>query len=710
MTKENHEYHDMNMGNVQTPHNHMNHDGHMAHENHIHNHMAMSDMSGMTHDHMHMHGEGMAGMDMSDLKRRFWLSLILSVPLILITPLMGMALPFTLTFTGSNWVTLILALLIFMIGAQPFLVGAKTELQAKKPAMMALVAMGLSVSLGYSLYAFVANLLGHTHVMDFFFEFATLTVIMLLGHWLEMSTTMSAGDATAKLRELMPETIHHLMADNHVHDMPIARLAAGMQVRVLAGEKIPGDGKIVTGQTQINEALVTGESRLVDKSVGSDVIGGTVNGEGTIDLMITGAGQTSYLGQLQQTLNHTQDEKSAAETLADRVASWLFYIALAAAVIALLVWTPQRGLSFAISMSVTVLVIACPHALGLAVPLVVARTKSISAANGVLIKNRKVLPAAKNIRYALMDKTGTLTTGEFAVKKIWLLTTDLASDDEVLDLAAALDSQSTHPLARSIVKKAKHAKMADHVKNIAGYGVTGQIDKISYSLVSARYLSENGLNLEAKSASDLDEIAASEETISYLVSDGRVLAAIAQGDVIKPSAQSFISDLRAQGIVPVMVTGDSLATAKKVAQVLGLEAGSIHAQVNPQEKLALIASYQEKGKVLMIGDGINDAPALAKADISFAIGAGTQVAQASADAVLAGNELTGIVAFLGLAKRAAKKEVQNLWWGAGYNLLAIPLAAGILAPIGLILDPMVGAVLMSLSTVIVAVNALSLRK
>lgn len=683
------------------------HDDHMAKgnmfmptEHQHHDDMNMADMQGMSSHHMHMSDDpGMASMDMSDMRRRFWWSFGLMIPIIIITPFMGMSLPWTLTFPGSHWLTALLSLLLYIVGTKPFFEGAKNELKAKKPAMMSLISMGLTVTFWYSIYALVVNQFFHgDHIMDFFWEFATLTVIMLLGHRIEMAATMKAGDATDKLRALLPN-IAHVKHGDMIMDMPVNTLENDMVIQVLAGESFPADGMVIAGQSQVDESLMTGESKLIDKTENSRVVGGTINGNGSLDVRLTQVGSQSFIGQLQSALSTSQDQKSRVETLADRVAAYLFWLALIFAFAALVVWTHLSGFGAAINIAVTVLVIACPHALGLAVPLVIQRTKAIAAAQGILIKNRKALTAANNLKYALMDKTGTLTTGAFNVTRV--VTHDF-DETQAIAIASALDSQSTHPLAKSIVAYAKTLPapklQATHVENIAGYGVSGMVNGAHYLLVSARYLTENNITF-----TPLDD----NGSISYLLEHQHVIAGIVQGDTIKDTAPDFIKQLIKQGIQPILVTGDNHNAAHLVGNELGIT--DIHAQVSPQEKIDLVAEYQKNGDVMMIGDGINDAPALAKANFSIAIGAGTQVAQASADAVLIANQLPKIINFLHLIKNATAKQTQNLWWGAGYNIIAIPLAAGVLEPIGITLNPMVGAIVMSLSTIIVAFNAMTLR-
>ncbi|MDN6491920.1 MAG: copper-translocating P-type ATPase, partial [Leuconostoc sp.] len=639
-------------------HDHMN----MTNKDTSHEH---HDMSSMNHDHMDMSSHehtshaGMDSMDMSDMKRRFWWAFFLMLPIIIITPFMDIHLPFTFTFPGSSWVSALLSTLLYFIGSKPFWDGTRAEFRTKKPAMMSLITVGLNVTFWYSIYAVLSTQLFHVHVMVFFWEFATLNVIMLLGHRIEMSVTMQAGDATAKLRELMPN-IAHVKHDDMLMDMPIDTLKSNMIVRVLAGESFPADGTVVEGVSQVDESLMTGESRLVEKKIGSQVVGGTINGNGTLDVKLTTVGDDSFIGQLKETLLSSQDKKSCAETLADKVAAWLFWVALLFAIGSLLIWTPLRGLGFAVNIAATVLVIACPHALGLAVPLVINRTKAIAAQEGILIKNRKALVAANHLKFALMDKTGTLTTGKFTVQHFSVYDFD---QSKALGIMSALDQQSTHPLAQSIVNYAKeqHAPkiQASHVENIAGYGVRGKIDDQLYTLASAKYLKQNHITFTPLQT---------EGSISYLLEEGRVIAAIAQGDHLKESAPAFIRTLLNQGITPVMITGDNELAAKQIADELKIT--DIHSQVSPQDKINLVSEYQQHGTTMMIGDGINDAPALAQANLSIAIGVGTEVAHASADAILIADQLSKIIDFINLAKRSNTKQVQNLWWGASYNIIA----------------------------------------
>lgn len=682
------------------------HEHHMDHSKMDHAHMD-HDMSG----HHHEMGDGHM-MHMGNLKQLFWMSLIATIPILLLSPFMGMdfsiagvKLPFT--FTGSDYIVLILATFLFFYGGKPFLTGAMSELKAKAPAMMTLIAMGITVAYGYSLYAFVMNqwINPTGHVMDFFWELATLIVIMLLGHWVEMNSVMAAGSAVEKMAALLPNQAHVLHGD-HVMDMDLSDVEVGQTVRVLAGEQIPTDGKVVSGSTKVNESLVTGEARLIDKKEGSQVIGGAVNGDGVIEVEVTGTGESGYLSQVMKLVNDAQKSKSKAESLADKVASWLFYAALVVGIIAFIAWVPQ-GLDVAFERMVTVFIIACPHALGLAIPLVVARSTSIAATNGLLVRNRQAIEEAKKVKYVLMDKTGTLTEGKFTVNAVKSYTEKLNQDD-ILALMASLEEHSDHPLASGIKVAAKkltqEIKPARDVSTQKGVGLTGTIADQKYQIVNASYLKKNAIEFDQK---DFEKWSTAGNSVSYLLKENQILGGLAEGDQIKENGISFIKELKQLGYVPVMLTGDNQKTAEKIAASLQID--EWHGELLPEDKLKLLEKYQQQGKVIMVGDGVNDAPSLAKANIGIAIGAGTDVAIDSADVVLVHSDPSDILNFLKLAQATNSKMVQNLWWGAGYNLFAIPLAAGILAPIGFILSPAVGAVLMSLSTVIVALNALALK-
>lgn len=683
-----------NNGEEHNHQNHMNHSNQMHHDNHA------------SHDHHsgHAHHHG-------NFKVKFFVSLIFAIPIILLSPLMGVNLPFQFTFPGSEWVVLILSTILFFYGGKPFLSGGKNEIATKKPGMMTLVALGISVAYIYSLYAFYMNNFSSAtgHTMDFFWELATLILIMLLGHWIEMNAVGNAGDALKKMAELLPNSAIKVMDNGQREEVKISDIMTDDIVEVKAGESIPTDGIIVQGQTSIDESLVTGESKKVQKNQNDNVIGGSINGSGTIQVKVTAVGEDGYLSQVMGLVNQAQNDKSSAELLSDKVAGYLFYFAVSVGVISFIVWMLiQNDVDFALERLVTVLVIACPHALGLAIPLVTARSTSIGAHNGLIIKNRESVEIAQHIDYVMMDKTGTLTEGNFSVNHYESFKNDL-SNDTILSLFASLESQSNHPLAISIVDFAKSKNVSftnpQDVNNIPGVGLEGLIDNKTYKITNVSYLDKHKLNYD----DDLfTKLAQQGNSISYLIEDQQVIGMIAQGDQIKESSKQMVADLLSRNITPVMLTGDNNEVAHAVAKELGIS--DVHAQLMPEDKESIIKDYQSDGnKVMMVGDGINDAPSLIRADMGIAIGAGTDVAVDSGDIILVKSNPSDIIHFLTLSNNTMRKMVQNLWWGAGYNIVAVPLAAGILAFIGLILSPAIGAILMSLSTIIVAINAFTLK-
>lgn len=687
----------VNLNNNGEEHNHQNH---MNHSNQMHhdNHASHDHHSGHAHHHR-------------NFKVKFFVSLIFAIPIILLSPLMGVNLPFQFTFPGSEWVVLILSTILFFYGGKPFLSGGKDEIATKKPGMMTLVALGISVAYIYSLYAFYMNNFSSAtgHTMDFFWELATLILIMLLGHWIEMNAVGNAGDALKKMAELLPNSAIKVMDNGQREEVKISDIMTDDIVEVKAGESIPTDGIIVQGQTSIDESLVTGESKKVQKNQNDNVIGGSINGSGTIQVKVTAVGEDGYLSQVMGLVNQAQNDKSSAELLSDKVAGYLFYFAVSVGVISFIVWMLiQNDVDFALERLVTVLVIACPHALGLAIPLVTARSTSIGAHNGLIIKNRESVEIAQHIDYVMMDKTGTLTEGNFSVNHYESFKNDL-SNDTILSLFASLESQSNHPLAISIVDFAKSKNVSftnpQDVNNIPGVGLEGLIDNKTYKITNVSYLDKHKLNYD----DDLfTKLAQQGNSISYLIEDQQVIGMIAQGDQIKESSKQMVADLLSRNITPVMLTGDNNEVAHAVAKELGIS--DVHAQLMPEDKESIIKDYQSDGnKVMMVGDGINDAPSLIRADIGIAIGAGTDVAVDSGDIILVKSNPSDIIHFLTLSNNTMRKMVQNLWWGAGYNIVAVPLAAGILAFIGLILSPAIGAILMSLSTIIVAINAFTLK-
>ncbi|MDQ8217550.1 copper/silver-translocating P-type ATPase CopB [Enterococcus faecium] len=705
VNKESTESHEKQM-EMKHDHSQMDHSMHMGH-----NHGDIENSKQMDHSmHMdHEHGGMDHSMHMGNFKQKFWLSLILAIPIILFSPMMGMEFPFQVTFPGSDWLVLILATILFIYGGQPFLSGAKMELKQKSPAMMTLIAMGITVAYIYSVYSFIANLLNpHTHVMDFFWELATLIVIMLLGHWIEMNAVSNASNALQKLAELLPESVKRLTKDGKEETVSLKEVNEGDRLIVRSGDKMPTDGVILKGETIVDESAVTGESRGIKKQANDKVIGGSINGDGTIEIEVTGTGENGYLAKVMEMVRKAQGEKSKLESLSDKVAKWLFYVALIVGILAFIAWLFLTDLPNALERMVTVFIIACPHALGLAIPLVVARSTSIAAKNGLLLKNRNALEQANDLDVIMLDKTGTLTEGKFTVTGVEVLD-DAFNKNEILQYLGALEANANHPLAVGIMNYLKEHEIkpyqAENLKNLSGVGLEATVKKQQVKIVNEKEVERLGLNVEQALLKPYQEQG---NTISFLILENHLAAIVALGDVVKTEAKEFIRTLKERKITPVMLTGDNKNAAQAVADYLGIE--EYYGGLLPDDKEAVVQKYLDQGKkVIMVGDGINDAPSLARASIGMAIGAGTDIAIDSADVVLTNSDPKDILHFLDLAKQTRKKMIQNLWWGAGYNILAIPLAAGILAPIGIILSPAVGAVLMSLSTVVVALNALTLK-
>ena len=684
----------------------------MNHSETDHSKMDHSKMDHSKMDHSKMnHGEMDHSMHGGNFKSKFFISLVLAVPIVLLSPMMGNTLPFQFTFNGSEWVVLILATILYFYGGMPFLKGAVMEVKRKSPGMMMLISLGITVSYVYSVYAFIANnfLNNETMVMDFFWELATLIVIMLLGHWIEMNAVSNAGNALQRMAELLPGTASIVDEKGKITEVDLKAVNIGDYLLVKPGEKVPTDGEILEGKTTVNESMVTGESKAVEKNIGEKVIGGSVNGSGTIKIKVTGTGESGYLSQVMNLVSTAQKEKSRVELLSDIVAKWLFYIAVGVGVIAFIVWLiVEKDLNIALERMVTVLIIACPHALGLAIPLVTARSTSIGAKNGLLIKNRQAIEIAKNVDVIMMDKTGTLTEGNFAVAEVKSFNNKY-SDNDVLEMMGALEQSSSHPLAVGILNKIKDLNLqiplAKSVNNVPGIGIGGIVKDQEMKIVSVKYLKTNNISYDEKHYIELTSIG---NSVSFLIINDENIGLVAQGDKIKPEAKSMIEEMIRNGIKPVMLTGDNKQAAKVVAKHLGII--DVHSELLPDDKERIIKEYKDKGlTVMMVGDGVNDAPSLVRADIGVAIGAGTDVAIDSADVILVKSNPSDILHFLKLSKRTTTKMKQNLWWGAGYNIVAIPLAAGILAPIGLILTPAIGAILMSLSTIIVAINAMMLK-
>jgi Cu2+-exporting ATPase len=679
----------------------------MDHSKHDHNEMEHSQMdhSKMNHsamDHSEMdHGAmgGHAHHHHGSFKDIFLKSLPLGIAILLITPLMDIQLPFQIIFPYADVVAAVLATILYIFGGKPFFMGAKDEFNSKAPGMMSLITLGITVSYAYSVYAVAARYVTGEHVMDFFFEFTTLILIMLLGHWIEMKALGEAGDAQKALAELVPKDAHVVLEDDSIETRPVADLQVGDLIRVQAGENVPADGTIQRGESRVNEALVTGESKPIEKNPGDEVIGGSTNGGGVLYVEIKQTGDKSFISQVQTLISQAQSQPSRAENLAQKVAGWLFYIAVIVALIALVIWMVIADVPTAVIFTVTTLVIACPHALGLAIPLVTARSTSLGASRGLLVKDRYALELTTNADVMVLDKTGTLTTGEFKVLDVELFN-DKYTKDEIVALLSGIEGGSSHPIAQSIISYAEQQGIRpvsfDSIDVISGAGVEGQANGHRYQLISQKAYGRN-----------LDMDIPKGATLSVLVENDEAIGAVALGDELKPTSKDLIQALKKNKIQPIMATGDNEKAAQGAAEILGID---YLANQSPQDKYELVEKLKAEGKkVIMVGDGVNDAPSLALADVGIAVGAGTQVALDSADVILTQSDPGDIESFIELAQKTTRKMKENLVWGAGYNFIAIPIAAGILAPIGITLSPAVGAVLMSLSTVIVAINAMTLK-
>ena len=680
--------HSSNHDEMMSEHHHNHEIMDMEHENHeMHN---MHDM-----DNMDMMNHGGHMMHMGDMSKKLKVAIILMIPLLLISPIAGFTI---LKFPGSEILQLILGTIIFFYSGTPFFSGAKGELKSRKPAMMMLITMGITVAYAYSVYATIMSLNGHMG-MNFWFELATLIVIMLIGHLIEMKAIMGAGDALKDLASLVPKKAHLKSGK----DVELSELKVGDLLLVKENEKIPADGLILS-EALVDESMITGESRAVNKKTNDLVYGGSLNQNQPFEMKVTTLGKDSFLNQVAELVKKAQAQKSNLENMADRVAGYLFYAALIVGIFSLIFWTISSNFSFALLLAVSVFVIACPHALGLAVPLVVSRLTSISAKNGLLIQNRTSLEKINTIKYALMDKTGTLTDGKFIVRNV----IDFTDETDILQIMAALEGSSTHPIAQSIVSAAKPLEnlKVEAVENIPGVGIKGQVNQNFYQIVNYKYLRENQLSYDEKKIAQYLDLGL---TVSFLINEQQdVLGFIALGDSPKADAKAFINGLLAQGITPVMLTGDNKETAQKIASALNIP--EFRAELKPEDKAEIVKEYQKKAGVLFIGDGVNDSPALATATIGFAIGAGTSVAISTADVVLVNSNPSDVLDMINISKRMLRKMKQNLWFGAGYNIIAIPVAAGILYPFtGIYIDPLIAAVLMSISTVIVSINAMGLR-
>jgi len=669
-----------------------------------------NDHKGMKHG-KHKKGKGHDGHKggdhhvhmVADFRKRFWISLGVTVLILPLSPMIQafLGVKQALRFPSDAYVLWALSSFVFFYGGWPFLKGLFDELKKKQPGMMTLIAIAITVAYAYSSVV-VFGLEGKV----FFWELATLIDIMLLGHWIEMKSVMGASRALEELAKLMPSDAHKVMDDGSTNDVPIEELQSGDKVLIKPGEKVPVDGEVVEGESSVNEAMLTGESKPVGKQVGSKVIGGSINGEGSITTEVQKTGKDSFLSQMIDLVEQAQQSKSRSQDLANRAALWLTIIALSCGAVTLVIWLGILGKDFAFSLerTVTVMVITCPHALGLAVPLVVAVSTALSAKNGLLIRDRASFERGRNIQAIIFDKTGTLTKGEFGVTDT-VIFSDGIEEKELLKYSASVETHSEHPIAKGIAASVEKPPKVENFKSIPGKGAQGDVDGKAVKVVSPGFLRENDIPMQDER---IDRFNSQGKTVVFVMIDGNLAGAIALADIIREESKEAIAKLKEMGIQCMMLTGDNKLVAKWVSEEIGLD--DYFAEVLPQDKADKVKEVQSRGLIVaMTGDGVNDAPALAQADVGIAIGAGTDVAVQTADIILVHSNPLDAVAILGLSRATYRKMIQNLVWATGYNAFAIPLAAGVLYSYGVLLSPAMGAVLMSLSTVIVAINARFLK-
>jgi len=673
----------------------------MNNHNHVHNEQEHKHAEGHVHKDGHEHHDHSNMIE--DYKNRFRISLGLTIPILLLSPMIQafLGLGEILSFAGSQFVLFAISTFVFFYGGYPFLKGLFDEMKKLQPGMMTLIAIAISVAYFYS-SAVVFGLGGKM----FFWELVTLIDIMLLGHWIEMKSVMGASKALEELAKLMPSDAHKILDNGNIIDVPLEELKTNDRILVKPGEKVPADGVVVDGQSTVNEAMLTGESKPVMKKAKDKVIGGAVNGEGSLEFVVENTGKDSFLSQVIDLVKEAQKSKSKTQDLANRAAFWPTIMALGGGTITLAYWTTIGGQDFAFALErmVTVMVITCPHALGLAVPLVVSVSTAIAASSGLLIRDRTAFESARNIDAIIFDKTGTLTKGEFGVTDIISFENNL-SKDEIVKLAASVEMHSEHPIAQGIVKSSDDSYNVKDFRAIPGKGAVGKVNNQTVAVVSPGYLRDEKINVTDNQIEVLHEQG---KTVVFLLIDNKLKGAIALADIIREESKEAIAKFKELGIKTIMLTGDNEKVAKWVSDGLGLD--EYIAEVLPHQKAEKVKEFQARGYVVaMTGDGVNDAPALAQADVGIAIGAGTDVAVETADIVLVRSNPLDVLSIIKLAKATYKKMVQNLIWATGYNAVTIPLAAGVLYTMGIVLSPAAGAALMSLSTVIVAINARLLK-
>jgi len=703
----------MNTTNQHNMQDHSNHNeepmmDHSMHEGMDHSQHAGHNMpANMDHSAHAGHSTDHSGHEQM-FRVRFWWSLLLSIPVLVYSEMIQMWLGFMPPmFPFAEWIPFVFSVIIFAYGGIPFLQMATPEWKERKPGMMTLISLAISVAFIYSVAAEFIDL-GE----GFFWELVTLIDIMLLGHWLEMRSVRQASGALNELAKLMPDTAERIIKGSNTETVSVTDLKHGDLILVRPGTSVPADGEVVGGFSDVSEAMITGESKPVHKHKGEKVIAGTLNGDGSLRVKVTATGDETALAGIMRLVEQAQQSKSKTQVLADKAAGWLFYIALASAILTAIAWTIADTFNIEVlNRVVTVLVIACPHALGLAVPLVVAITTAMGAKNGILVRNRLALEAAREIDVVIFDKTGTLTQGQFGV--VDMVTADGWDDDRALALAAALESDSEHLIAQSIRRLARDRKLVippvSNFSALKGRGVQADFENETYYIGGPRLLELLSLNPVSNIADFTNSASDKVQSVVYLITQEKIIAAIAIADVIRPESKKAVSELRSMGIEVAMLTGDSRPVAIAVAKELGIN--RVFAEVLPEHKDQKVAELQSLGKrVAMVGDGVNDAPALTRADVGIAIGGGTDVAIESAGLILVNSNPLDVVKIFNLSRASYRKMIQNLWWAAGYNIVAIPLAAGVLANWGILLSPAFGAVLMSVRHMVVAINAQLLRR
>jgi Cu2+-exporting ATPase len=685
--------HKSSNNNHEHSHNHENHASHDHHTHHEHNHEENVN-HGNHHDHHAMMVE--------DFKKRFIISIFLTFPILVLSPMIQMFMGVDFRFNGDTLLLFALSTILFIYGGKPFLIGAVDELKVKSPGMMMLIALAISVAYFYStLTVFVLS------GSDFFWELATLISIMLLGHWIEMRSVLGASKALEELVKLMPDIAHMIHDNDEIMDHPLSHFKVGDKILVKPGEKIPLDGVIYEGSSSVNESMLTGESIPVEKNSGDEVIGGSINSEGALKIKVLRVGEDTFLSQVVKLVKEAQESKSKTQRLADVAAKWLFYIAVIAGTLTFFIWLSLgKDLSFAIERAVTVIVISCPHALGLATPLVTAVSTSIGAKKGLLIRDRAAFEDARNLNTIVFDKTGTLTEGEFGITDVYPYNIDR---NDLLSISISLESNSEHPIAKGFLKEGKKLGInlisVKDFKAIPGVGLSAEIDNQTIKIVSPGYMIKNNVDFEKQV---YEKLAEEGKTIVFVLTDEKLIGMIALMDQVRESAIDAIRVLKDMNIETIMLTGDNYKVANFIGKKLSIN--KVIAEVLPHQKSHEIEKLQkENKKIAMTGDGINDAPSLAKADIGIAIGAGTDVALETADIILVKSNPLDVVNIIKLSKATYRKMIQNLIWATGYNVLALPLAAGVLFNQGILISPALGAVFMSLSTVIVAINAKLLK-